>query len=41
MNEVFWDVSGRIQEVGSGGVVRGAPNADNLVLVRWTQETKR
>ena len=39
-NEAFWDASGRIQAAGSGGVARAAPNANNMVGVRWTPERK-
>jgi len=41
MNEAFWDASRRIQAARSGGVARAAPNADNLVDIRRTPETKR
>ena len=40
-NEAFWDASGQIQAAGSGGVAWVALNADYLVGVRQTPETKR
>jgi len=40
-NEAFWNASGRIQAAGSGGVATAAPNADNMVEVHQTPETKR